>query len=109
MQQADRESAFFRGRINIVLYTEFWEPPILELPEKDVTPEAPRCARKRSSGESLRKLQAKLKRVALPNAQRADNQATKKAPKHDDVWITTVFFHIEETWCLSRMKFSKTE
>ena len=98
MQQADRESAFFRGRINIALHTEFWEPPILEIPEKDVTParpfiqwpEAPRCARKRSSGENLRKLQAKLTRVAPPNAQRADNQATKKAPQHVDVWITTL-------------------
>ncbi len=78
MQQADRESASFRGRINIALHTEFWEPQIIEIPEKDVTParpliqwpEAPRCARKRSSGENLQKAVAKLKRVAPPNAQR---------------------------------------
>ncbi len=27
----------------------------------------------------------------------ADNQTTKKAPKHVDVWVTALFFHIEET------------
>ena len=93
MQQADGESAFFRGRINIALYTEFWEPPILEIPEKDVTParpliqwpEAPRCARKRSSGEKLQEAVVKLKRVAPPNAQRVFVLDNAVAPIKNEV------------------------